>query len=187
MGFVCIKLSNVFHTSLHILHYELFSIIQVTLPNWLLSTSAASSQAALLEVGPLYMVFLLIWRLAAPLTILLFTQEQRPEMLRNMLEWLKCQSHCPDKDGFGPKYQVTGLPLWLGWQRIRLQCGRPGFDPWIGKIPWRREWLPTPVFWSGEFRELYNPWGRKESNATERLALHQVTRLRNSGREDWFL
>ena len=26
-----------------------------------------------------------------------------------------------------------------------------GFDPWVGKIPWRREWLPTPVFWPGEF------------------------------------
>lgn len=72
MGFICIKLSNVFHTSLHILHYELFSIIQVTLPNQFLSTSAASSQAALLDVGPLYMVFLLIWRLSAPLTVLLF-------------------------------------------------------------------------------------------------------------------
>ena len=27
----------------------------------------------------------------------------------------------------------------------------PGFDPWVGKIPWRRERLPTPVFWPGEF------------------------------------
>ena len=31
------------------------------------------------------------------------------------------------------------------------ECGRPGFDPWVGKIPWRREKLPTPVFWPGEF------------------------------------
>ena len=29
----------------------------------------------------------------------------------------------------------------------------PGFDPWVGKIPWRRELLPTPIFWSGEFYE----------------------------------
>ena len=28
---------------------------------------------------------------------------------------------------------------------------------WVGKIPWRRERLPTPVFWPGEFRGLYNP------------------------------
>ena len=28
-------------------------------------------------------------------------------------------------------------------------CNRPGFDPWIGKIPWKRERLPTPVLWPG--------------------------------------
>ena len=27
---------------------------------------------------------------------------------------------------------------------------KPGFDPWVGKIPWRRERLPTPVFLPGE-------------------------------------
>ena len=48
------------------------------------------------------------------------------------------------------------------------------FSPWVGKIPWRREWLPTPVFLPGEFhgqRNLagYSPWGRKESDMTERL------------------
>ena len=28
------------------------------------------------------------------------------------------------------------------------------FNPQVGKIPWRREWLPTPVFWPGEFLEF---------------------------------
>ena len=28
------------------------------------------------------------------------------------------------------------------------------FDPWVGKIPWKRKWLPTPAFWPGEFRGL---------------------------------
>ena len=42
---------------------------------------------------------------------------------------------------------LTGFPLWLSWWRICLQCARPGFDPWDGKIPWRRERLPPPVFW----------------------------------------
>ena len=45
------------------------------------------------------------------------------------------------------------------------------FDPWVGKIPWRRERLPTPVFWPGEFHGLYSPWGRKESDTTEQLSL----------------
>ena len=51
-----------------------------------------------------------------------------------------------------------------------LQCGRPGFDPWVGEIPWRREKLPTPVFWPGEVHGL-SPRGCKESDATERLSL----------------
>ena len=49
---------------------------------------------------------------------------------------------------------------------MRLQCRRPGFDPWVGKIPWRRERLPTPVFWPGELHGLYHPQSRKESDIT---------------------
>ena len=50
------------------------------------------------------------------------------------------------------------------------------FDPWVGKIPWRREWQPTPVFLPGEShgqRSLvgYNPWGCKELDMTEQLTL----------------
>ena len=37
---------------------------------------------------------------------------------------------------------VEGLPWWLSWWRIHLQCGRPEFNPWAGKVSWRREWLP---------------------------------------------
>ena len=51
--------------------------------------------------------------------------------------------------------------------------GRPGFDPWVGKIPWRRAWQPTPVFLPGESHGWrspagYGPWHRKESDMTER-------------------
>ena len=65
------------------------------------------------------------------------------------------------------------------WWRICLQCRRPGFDPWVGKIPWRREWQPTPVFLPGEFHgqrslEDYSPWGQKEPDMTEQLPLHSL-------------
>ena len=40
----------------------------------------------------------------------------------------------------------------------------------VGKIPWRRESLPTPVFWPREFHGLYSPWGHKESDTTEQLS-----------------
>ena len=56
-----------------------------------------------------------------------------------------------------------------------LQCGRPVFDPWVGKICWRRDRLPTPVFWSGEFHGLYSPGGRKELHTAERLSLTHST------------
>ena len=51
------------------------------------------------------------------------------------------------------------------------ECRRPGFNPWVGKIPWRKERLLTPAFWPREFHGLYSPWGRKESDMTERLSL----------------
>ena len=43
----------------------------------------------------------------------------------------------------------------------------PGFIPWVGKIPWKRERLPIPVFWPREFNGLHSPWGSKESDMTE--------------------
>ena len=52
-----------------------------------------------------------------------------------------------------------------------LQCGRPGFNSWVGKIPWRRERLPTPVFWPGEFQGVYRSCGCKELDRTEPLSL----------------
>ena len=48
---------------------------------------------------------------------------------------------------------------------------RTTFDPWVGKITWRRERPPTPVFWPGEFHGLYSPQGCKESDTTEQLSL----------------
>ena len=41
--------------------------------------------------------------------------------------------------------------------------------PSVGKIPWRRERQPTPVFWPGEFYRLYSSLGCKESDTAERL------------------
>ena len=59
-------------------------------------------------------------------------------------------------------------------KKIYLQCRKPGFNPWVGKISWRREWQPTPVFLPGEFhgqRSLagFGPLGHKELDTTEWL------------------
>ena len=46
-----------------------------------------------------------------------------------------------------------GFPGGADGKRMCLQCGRSGFDPWFGKISWRRAWQPTPLLLPGE-----SPW-----------------------------
>ena len=72
---------------------------------------------------------------------------------------------------------LIGSHLWLTsllWAslvaqlvKIRLQCRRPQFDSWVRKICWRRDRLPIPVFWPGDFHGLYSPWGCKVLDTTE--------------------
>ena len=69
-----------------------------------------------------------------------------------------------------------GFPGGASGKKPACQCRRherQGFDPWVGKIPWRRAWQPTPIFLSGEYhgqRSLagYSPQGvRPESDTPE--------------------
>ena len=62
-------------------------------------------------------------------------------------------------------------PNWLRRESICLQCGRPGFNSWVGKIPWRSKWQSTPALLPGKShgrRSLigYSPWGCKVSDMT---------------------
>ena len=50
-------------------------------------------------------------------------------------------------EGIGHPPQCSWASFVTQLVKYRLQCGRPGFHSWVGKIPWRRERLPTPVFW----------------------------------------
>ena len=72
--------------------------------------------------------------------------------------------------GYPLQYSWSSL-VWFSWERIHLQCGKPGFNPWVRKIHWGRERLPIPVLWLREFHGLYSPWGHKELDTTERLSL----------------
>ena len=75
-----------------------------------------------------------------------------------------------------------GCPGGASGKEPTCQCRRRerhGFNPWIGKIPWRRKWKPTPVCFPGEShaqRSLadYSPWGHKESDTTEWPTLTKV-------------
>ena len=46
--------------------------------------------------------------------------------------------------------EPLGFPRGFSGKKSTCQCRRLGFDPWVGKIPWRRAWQPTPVLLPGE-------------------------------------
>ena len=63
---------------------------------------------------------------------------------------------------------------------VCLKCEWPGFNPWVGNIPWRRQWKPTPVFLNGKShgqRSLvdYSTWGHKELDTNEWLSHKRQT------------
>ena len=61
-----------------------------------------------------------------------------------------------------------GLSQWLSGKELCLQHRRSRCDPWVRKIPWRREWLPTPVIFPGEFHGPEEP-GRLQSMGYKRV------------------
>ena len=74
------------------------------------------------------------------------------------------------------EYAIWGFLEGSDGKKSACQCRRLGFDPWARKIPWRRNWLPTPVFLPGKFHGQkslagYSPWGCKELDMTEELTL----------------
>ena len=82
-------------------------------------------------------------------------------------------------DNNGHNYRLTGLPRWLSGKESACQRRRYGFDPWVGKIPWRRKWQHTPVFLPRKYHRQkslagYGPQGHKELDMTEWLCMHAL-------------
>ena len=88
-----------------------------------------------------------------------------PAMQETPVQFLSWED--PQEKGQATHSNILGLSLWLSWERICLLCWRPGFNPWVGKIPWRRKRLPTLIFRPREFHGLYSLWGCKELDMTE--------------------
>ena len=105
-----------------------------------------------------------------------------PAMKETLVRFLGWED--PLEKGYTTHSSILGLSLWLSWWRICLKSGRPGFYPWVGKIPSWRERLPTPVFWPGEFHGLCSPWGHKESDTTEQLSLSH-SHIYSRQRQKW--
>ena len=70
-----------------------------------------------------------------------------------------------------PSIPRTGFPGSASAKELTSQCRRHkkrGFDPWVGKITWRRAWKSTPVFFPGESRgqrrlTVYSLWGKEST------------------------
>ena len=80
------------------------------------------------------------------------------------------------------------LPWWLNSKESTCECRGWGFNPWIGKIPCRREWQPTLVFLPGKYpgqRSLasYSPWGCKGVDTTQRLEQQQLNDWPRAGHQ----
>ena len=96
-----------------------------------------------------------------------------------LISWLQSPSHAwSPKNSHQLKHntQLLGCDNFLSWHLHQHVWRRPEFDPWIRKIPWKREWLPTPVFLPKKFhgqRTLvgYSTWSLKELDPTEWLTL----------------
>ena len=88
--------------------------------------------------------------------------------------WCHWIFHHPCLSSWPQKLQLLwGSPMLVA-QKLSLQCGRPRFAPWVGKILWRRKLQPTPVLLPGKSHRQrsvvgYSPWCCKESATTERL------------------
>ena len=85
--------------------------------------------------------------------------------------------HIPSEGGDRNFWYCSLLEMGSDGKRICLYFRRPGFDPWVRKIPWRREWLPSPVFLPGEShgqRNLgdYCPWDHKRVIYTSATNTH---------------
>ena len=110
------------------------------------------------------------------------TARQRPVLVQSC--WSRSR-------GSGPRGRVPltcercplpGAPGGSDCEEPACSAGGPGFHPWVGKIPWRRAWQPTPVSLPRESHgqrslEGYGPRGRKESDTTERLTQQPAKQL----------
>ena len=96
----------------------------------------------------------------------------------------------------GPITSGLGLSRWLSGKEYTCQCRslrRHGFDPWVGKIPWRRSWQPTPVFLAWRIPWIEEPGGLQSTrsqrvghNWSDLVSMHthvSPTRLETAGGE----
>ena len=130
------------------LHWERDSILSYI--QWGMKRKTCEKKANFIK----FMSHCMVVKIVQPLHILY-------SAVLNVPQWIKAHG-----------WLLTGSFWWFRWQRICLQCRRPGFDPWVGKILQRREWQLTPVFLPGKFH------GQRSLTGLQFMGLQR-------GRHDW--
>ena len=80
--------------------------------------------------------------------------------------WQCCPLYDSNSMTFWKRPDCGSFPGGSAVEETDCQCRRPGFDPWVGKIPWKRAWQPTAMFLSGETHGQgslvgYSAWDRR--------------------------
>ena len=132
------------------------------------------------------------WHLCGLFTTCCFLSLQRPFLIATSC-LLKC--YMEDMD-MAFQFKISGqsvLFAWFTWQlgfpggtggkEPTWQCKRPGLNPWVRKILWRRKWQPNPIFLPGEShgqRRLvdYSPWGRNSQTGLS-TQIEEIIRINN--------
>ena len=88
-------------------------------------------------------------------------------LIRNAPVWVLLEAA-----GIVKQCKSDWIPWWFSGKESTCQCRRCGFDPWVGKICWKRKWQTSPVFLPGKSngqRSLVgsSPGGRQELDLTE--------------------
>ena len=144
---------------------DMNSTFYLTQVNQVMITSTYNQHKIINELADRFWVFFFFFFF---FTFLVAQMVMNLPAIQETLVWSQGQED-PLLKGMANHSSILGLPWWL---RIRPQCRRPELNPWVGKICWRREWLPTLVSLPGEFhgqRSLigYSPWDHKELDTTE--------------------
>ena len=79
---------------------------------------------------------------------------------------------------------IYGLPWCLSGKESTCQCRRRRFDSWVGKIPWRRKWQPTPVLLLGKSHGQRSWWAAVHGVTKSQTQLNthsEISKLQPSG------
>ena len=112
----------------------------------------------------------------------------------NGVPWLRNWAWCQPGLGLNPRFPVGFSScfwtkfhcLWnRGWpprglsgKESACQCRSRGFDPWVGKVPWRRKWQPTPGFLPGESHGAWQATVHGVAESRTRLSAHRHLKQR---------